>query len=111
MKFTSWIKLMPKFRHVMSLTIFLVLFLLVLYFVTKKTDAYIEASRYIANDRQIAETIGDVNKTDFKFLNGFEFNGNDANFSIEATSNKGVFVFEVRLRRVTGEWIVVSAEK
>jgi len=62
-----WSLIKPKVRHLMALAVFLPLMLLVLYLVTKKTDAYEEAARFVAEDARLSASIGTVQKTDFKF--------------------------------------------
>jgi len=105
-----WPLIKPKARHLVALVLFLPLLLLTLYSVTKNTDAYEEAARFVAQDVRVAASIGQVKKTDFEFWKGFEFTGSNANFSIEATSEKGTFIVDVRLRHVAGTWRVEAAD-
>jgi hypothetical protein len=105
-----WPLIRPKARHLVALAVFLPLLLLGLYLVTKNTDAYEEAARFVEQDARVAASIGTVKKTDFKFWEGFEFTGNNANFSVKATSDRGTFVVDVRLRCVAGAWRVEAAD-
>lgn len=104
-----WPLIKPKARHLVALAVFLPLLLLGLYIVTKNTDAYEEAARFVAEDDRVAASIGIVKKTDFRFWEGFEFTGRNAHFSIGATSDKGTFVVDVYLHSVAGEWNVEAA--
>lgn len=92
------------------MAIFLPLLLITLYLTTKNTDAYEAAARFVATDARIAASIGPVAKTSFKFWDGFEFTGSDANFSLDATTDKGKFVVEVHLRYLAGTWRVETAD-
>lgn len=105
-----WPLIKPKARHFVALAVFLPLLLLTLYFVAKNTDAYEEAERFVAQDARVAASIGNVKKIDFRFWEGFEFTGSNANFSIEATSDKGTFIVDVRVRSVAGAWRVEAAD-
>lgn len=105
-----WPLVKPKARHIVALALFLPLLLLTLYLVAKNTDAYEEAERFVARDIRVATSVGQVKKTNFKFWEGFEFTGSNANFSIEATSEKDVFIIDVRLRCVAGTWRVEAAD-
>lgn len=92
------------------MAIFVPSLLITLYLTTKNTDAYEAAERFVATDARIAASIGSVTKTSFKFWDGFEFTGSDANFSLGATTDKGEFVVEVRLHCVAGSWRVDTAD-
>lgn len=105
-----WSLIKPKARHLVALAVFLPLLLSTLYVVTKNTDAYEEAVRFVAQDTRVAASIGKVKKTDFKFWEGFEFTGSKANFSIEASSEKGTFIVDVRLHSAADVWHVESAD-
>jgi hypothetical protein len=105
-----WPLIKPKRSHVAAMTIFLLLFLISLYLVTKNTEAYEAAENFVATDARVAAAIGPVKRTDFKFWNGFEFTGSDANFSIGAVADKGEFVIEVRLHCLSGTWQVEEAD-
>ncbi len=105
-----WSLIRPKARHLVALAVFLPLLLLTIYLVTTNTDAYAEAARFVTQDARVTAAIGAVQKSDFKFWDGFEFTGNTANFSIEATSDKGKFVVNVRLRCIAGIWRVETAD-
>jgi len=105
-----WSLIKSKAGYLVALAVFLLMLLLVLYIVAKNTDAYDEAARFVSEDARIVASIGTVQKTSLKFWDGFEFTGNNANFSIEATSEKGTFVVDVHVRRVGGAWRVDTAE-
>lgn len=94
----------------MALAVFLPLLLLAIYLVAKNTNAYKEAVRFVEQDARVAGSIGKVQKTDFKFWSGFEFTSSNAHFSIEVTSDKGVFVVDVYLSCVAGIWHVRAAD-
>ncbi len=105
-----WPLIKPKARHLLVLALFLPLLLLTLYVVTRNTDAYEEAERFVAQDARVVASIGRVTKTDFKFWEGFEFTGSNANFSIEAMTEEGTFIVDVRLRCSAGTWRLEMAD-
>lgn len=105
-----WALIKPKPRHLVALAVVLPLLLLTLYLVTKNTAAYEEAERFVSTDARIVDSIGRVSRVEFKFWKGFEFTGSDATFSFEATSEKGAFTVDVRLRCVAGKWRVETVD-
>jgi hypothetical protein len=104
-----WALIRPKARHVVTLAIVLPLLLLTLYFVTKSTEAYEEAERFVSADARVVDAIGRISRVEFKFWEGFEFTGSEANFSYEVMSEKGAFTIEVHLRKTSGKWHTETA--
>jgi hypothetical protein len=89
-----WSLIRPRARHLVALAARLTSLLLLLYIVTKNAVACKEAARFVATDARVAGSIGPVQKTDFRFWEGFELTGNAASRPIEATSDKGASVFQ-----------------
>lgn len=108
-----WALIKPKPRHIVALAIFLPLLLLMLYLVTINSEDYEEAERFVSQDTRVAASIGRVQKTDFKFWSGFESatsgGGGHASYVFEATTDKGIFTVDVRLRRASGTWRMEAA--
>ena len=105
-----WALIKPRARHVIALAIFLPLLLLTVYLVTINSEDYEEAERFISQDARVADSIGRVIKTTFEPWKGFEFGGGKASYSFEATTDKGVFTIDVRLRRASGKWHIEDAD-
>lgn len=106
--------LIPKRRHIVALSIFLPLFLVLLYTAAKNTDPYEEAERFVSSDVRIVSLVGSVKSTNFRFWDGFNFNsagnGGEANFNFEVTGNRAVSVVEIHLRSSLGVWRVVTVD-
>lgn len=105
-----WRLVVPKARHVVALIVFVSLLLPLLYMATRHTDPYEAAERFLSSDVRVVESVGSVTRIDFKFWDGFHFNGEEANFTFEVTGSKGASVIEVSLRRSSGVWRVVTTE-
>ena len=109
-----WRLIVPKRRHVISLIVFLGLFLPLLYVVARHTDPYEAAEQFLSSDARVSAAVGPVTRIDFKFWDGFTFNsssnGGNANFTFAVTGTKGVSVIEVHLRSSAGVWRVVIAD-
>jgi hypothetical protein len=103
-----WQLMIPKARHLAALVIFVPVLLFAVYLVAKNTDAYAEAERFVLRDERVAQSIGNVEKVEFKFWRGFEFGSDDTNFAFQARTNKGVFDLVVRLRSAGQVWRVDS---
>jgi hypothetical protein len=108
-----WSRLLPQRRHWIAMAIVLPLLLVTLYAGTKNSEDYETAERFVAQDPRVATAIGKVQQVGFKFWSGFESvggNGGHASYSFSATTDKGEFIVEIRLRRVTGSWRVETAD-
>jgi hypothetical protein len=110
-----WRLIQPKGRHLVALVVFVSLLLTLLYVVTRQTDAYEAAERFVSSDARVAESVGTVTRIDFKFWEGFQFmssaNGGEANFTFEVVGSKGgISIIEVHLRSSSGTWRVVTAD-
>lgn len=108
-KLHMWSMMKPKIRHLLGVSVFLPLTLLLLYSVTQNTPAYNEASRFVQTDAATSRQIGRVIETKFNFWDGFAFTGSNANFSIEAIGEKGRCTVDVSLIHVNGKWHVESS--
>jgi hypothetical protein len=94
------------------MAIFLLLLFLLLYVVTKNSEDYEVAEQYVVRDLRVAAVIGNVQQVSFKFWSGFESvggTGGHANYSFNATTDKGEFVVEVWLLCAEGTWRVEAA--
>lgn len=101
---------MPKKRHVIALLVYLPLFLLVLYLVTKNNPAYIAAEHYISEDIRMIDSIGHSKRIEFNFWEGFNYTGNEANFVFNVISEKGTYTIEINLGKTSGIWHVKTSE-
>jgi len=97
---------MPQRRHVFALVVFVSLLLLTLYFVATHSKAYEEATQFISSDTRVGQSIGRVNRVEFKFWKGFEFTDRRANFSFEAKSEVGIFDVDIYLSCAVEKWRV-----
>ena len=99
-----------KPRHLLTGILVLPIVLLALYLGARHTDAYGRAVRFVSRDARVTSLIGAVDKVGFRFWHGFTYTGDQAAFSFDATSRKGAFIIDVRLRHRPGAWRVEDAD-
>lgn len=109
-----WRLSFPKARHVVALTVFLLLLLISIYVLTRHTASYEAAEKFLMSDARVSSAVGPVERIKFKFWDGFDFsslpNGGEATFTFEVTSIKGTSIVELHLRSSSGTWRVTAAE-
>jgi hypothetical protein len=87
--------------------------LLTLYAITTRSEDFIVAEQFVAEDARVSQAIGRVSHVGFRFWSGFESvggSGGTAQYSFDAATDKGIIVVQVRLHRVGGAWRVQSAD-
>lgn len=106
-------RLLPKRSHWAAMTIITSLLLLTIYVITKNSEDYTTAERFVEQDIRIAAAIGKPQQVSFMFWSGFESSGGiggHAEYTFNATTDNGVFVVKVSLRNTAGAWRVNSVD-
>jgi hypothetical protein len=107
-----WPLVRPKARHLWALLVFVPALLFIQHFIVVRSDDYLTAETFVANDKRLSEVIGPIQKADFKFWDEFTSVGGvggSASYSFDVVTGKGKFVAVVELRNDGKVWHVVAA--
>ena len=102
-----------KPRHVLIITIFLVLFLPLIYLFATSSDAYKEAEYFSQTNPEVIKWAGPISEVSLKFWSGFYVtysgSGGEASFVLEVKGKNDVCILDIRMMRLANSWNVVEA--